>query len=137
MNEVTKCCSLVQGLNLSSEEKDTIQGITINLPGFWRGKEATDTTMMHGRKRVNVRELINRAVTIREANREAEKDSRVIKSVLATQTERYNMTCIKTPNGRVVSDEEEIRNICLRCLSMQNHQVCMCQSHGTWRWTLR
>ena len=58
-----------------------------------------------------MRKRINRAVAIREASREAGKLGRVIKSVLGTQTERFIMTYIRTPEGDILTDELEIHEL--------------------------
>ena len=44
-------------------------------------------------------------MAVREASREAGKLGRVIKSVLDTQTERFLMTYIRTPEGNILYDE--------------------------------
>ena len=66
---------------------------------------------IHGRKRTEERKQVNKAVAVREASREIGKVGRVIKSVLGTQTARYNMTYTKTSEGRAMPDEEKIHNM--------------------------
>ena len=66
---------------------------------------------MHGRNRSDMRKGITRAVTVREASMEAGKLGRVIKSVLGTQTERFLMTYIRTPEGDILTDEHEIHEM--------------------------
>ena len=58
-----------------------------------------------------MRKQIKRAVAVREASREAGKLGRIIKSVLGTQTERFLMTYIRTPEGNTLSDEAEIHDM--------------------------
>ena len=61
-----------------------------------------------------MRKRINRAVAVCEASREADKLGRVINSVLGTQTERYLMTYIRTPERDILTDETEIQDMVIK-----------------------
>ena len=63
---------------------------------------------MHGRNRSDLRKRINRAEAVREASREAGKLGRVVRSVLGTQIERFQMTYIRTPEMNILADETKI-----------------------------
>ena len=115
----------VLAFKFSCPERDGILAVTNHPPEFWRTVLASDPRIlhfleddmeilrsrMHGRQRTDLRKQINRAVAVREASREAGKIGRVIKSVLGNQTPPYSMTYIRAPDGRVLSDEEEIHNM--------------------------
>ena len=129
IKKVKQWCEIVQGLAIEREEKDVGLSIATHPPNYWHTVKVMDPTLlvtlesdmaklqseMHGRKRKEERKQINKAIAVREASREASREMgkvrRVIKSVLGTQTERYTITYIKPPEGRVVSDEEEIHNM--------------------------
>ena len=66
---------------------------------------------MHGRKRLKERKQMCKAVQLREASRELGKVGRVINSILGNQSKKCTMQYIKTQEGRVVTDEEEIHNM--------------------------
>ena len=85
INEVSKWCSVVTEIQLSREERDTIQGISTYPPSFWRTIKATGPTMLltlelnmavlrltlHRMRRADRRKQINKAVVIKEASKEA------------------------------------------------------------------
>ena len=97
-----------------------------NTPFYWRTLFSSDPqfltiaqkvivasrSAMHGWYRKDMRKKIIRAVAVREASRESGKLGRVIKSVLDTQTERFLMTYIRTPEGIILSDEALIHDRC-------------------------
>ena len=125
IKQINRWCDIVDSLALEYEEKEEALSITTHSPSYWRTIDPTDPTLlatieldmtklqteMHGRKRLEDRKQMKKSVQLREASREMGKVGRVIKSVLGTQSERYTMTFIKTPEGRVVTDEEEIHNM--------------------------
>lgn len=79
-------------------EKEAALSITTHPMAYWRTVDASDPTIlltvesdmvnlyaqMKGRKRTEKRKQVNKAVAVREANREMGKVGQVIKSVLGT-----------------------------------------------------
>ena len=102
----------VKALGRSPTDTNEILG-EFHSPAYWRTIFPSDPQLlptlqdeivalrsaMHGRNRSDMRKMINRAVAVCEASREAGKLGRVIKSVLGTQTERFLTTYICTLRG--------------------------------------
>ena len=58
-----------------------------------------------------MRKRINRAVVFREASREVVKLGFVIKSVLGTQTKRFLITYMRTPEENMLPDQTEMHDM--------------------------